>query len=473
MASSGRACVVGAGPNGLAAAIVLAQAGLEVEVFEAETQPGGGARTMDLTLPGFHHDFGSAVHPLAAASPILSSLPLAQFGLDLIQPDAPLAHPLDGGRVMMLEQDLTKAADKLGKDGKAWQRLMRPLVDNWPDLSKSVLGPIELIPRHPFLMARFALAGIPPATFTANRLFKDEGTKALFAGLAAHSFLSLDEATSAAFGVVLGVTAHRVGWPIPRGGSQAITTALIACLESLGGKVTTGHPIEDLEELKGYDVTLCNVTPRQFLGMAKSKLSEGQRKSLESYRYGPAVFKIDYALSAPIPWTNPECARAATVHIGGTMEEMRRSESMLRSDHPCDRPFCLLAQPSLFDDSRAPTGKHTAWVYCHVPHGYPGDMTETIENQIERFAPGFRDVVLAKSTLSPKGLQAMDGNLIGGDINGGALDFGQMLFRPTRRLYESGVEGVYLCSSSTPPGGGVHGMCGYHAAQRALKWLKR
>jgi phytoene dehydrogenase-like protein len=465
-----RATVVGAGPNGLSAAIVLAQAGWRVDVFEAEAVAGGAARTLELTLPGFHHDFGSAVHPLAAGSPFFSTLPLANHGLEWIHSPSALAHPLDDGTAVLLDRDFVKMEETLGRDANAWRRLMEPFARNWNALAPEVLAPIHFLTRYPFLLARFGLAGLPPANTVANFCFRDDRTKALFAGLAAHSFLSLDEPLSAAFGTLLGAAAHAVGWPIPRGGAQSITNALIAYLESLGGRVHTSSKIEKLSDVP--DLTLCDVTPRQLLNLSDTNLSGAFRSKLGKFRYGMAVYKVDYALSKPIPWKAPDCLRAATVHLGGTAKEITASESAMRRGEHAYCPFVLLAQPSLFDSTRAPAGKHTVWAYCHVPHGSTVDMVERIENQIERFAPGFRDCVLARHILSPVALESMDANLIGGDINGGAMDAGQFLFRPTARYYATSSPKVYLCSSSTPPGGGVHGMCGYHAAKLALSRLR-
>jgi phytoene dehydrogenase-like protein len=467
--SNRRAIVVGAGPNGLAAAIVLAQAGLRVDVFEAESVAGGAARTLELTLPGFRHDFGSAVHPLAAGSPFFSTLPLADHGLEWIHSPSVLAHPLDDGSAVLLNRDIGQMGETLGRDAQAWRRLMEPFARKWAILAPEVLAPIHILSRHPFLLARFGLAALPPANTVANFCFRDARAKALFAGMAAHSFLSLDDPLSAAFGTLLGVAAHAVGWPIPRGGAQAISNALIGHLQSLGGRVHTSSKIEKLSDAP--DVTLCDVTPRQFLRLSDTNLNGVFRSKLEKFRYGMAVFKVDYALSAPVPWKAKDCLRAATVHLGGTAEEIAASELATRNGQHPDRPFVLLAQPSLFDASRAPAGKHTAWAYCHVPNGSSVDMLEKIEEQIERFAPGFRDCVLARRVFSPAALEAMDANLVGGDINGGAMDTGQFLFRPTMRHYATSSRKVYLCSSSTPPGGAVHGMCGYHAAKLALSRL--
>src|SRR5438270_993621 len=419
---SRRAVVIGAGPNGLAAAIVLAQAGLQAEVFEAETTPGGGARTLELTLPGFRHDFGSAVHPMAAGSPFFSSLPLPEYGLGWIHAPAPLAHPLDDGTAVMLEQDLSDAARALGEDGKAWDNLMRPFVERWPEFATEILSPLMRIPRHPILLAKFGLQALPSANFLANRLFKSERAKALFAGLAAHSFLALTEPLSAAFGIILGATAHAVGWPIPRGGSQSITNALCAHLATLGAKVTTSTRVNELRSLGDFSVALCDVSPRQLLQIASERFTPAYTRLLRRYRYGPGVFKVDYALSNPVPWKAAECARAVTVHLGGTMREVAESEDAMRHGRHAERPFVLLAQPTLFDSTRAPAGKHIAWAYCHVPTGSKVSMLHRLEHQIERFAPGFRDCILARRAFAPADLESMDANLVGGDINGGALD---------------------------------------------------
>jgi phytoene dehydrogenase-like protein len=470
---SRRACVIGAGPNGLAAAIVLAQAGWQVEVFEAEPQPGGAARTLELTIPGFLHDFGSAVHPLAVGSPFFSVLPLSNYGLDWIHSPLAFAHPLDDGTAVTLERDLSASCAALGRDGKAWRRLMEPFANRWPVLSAEVLRPIHILSWHPWLLARFGLTALPSANALGNFLFRDERTKALFAGLAGHSFLSLDDPLSAGFGVLLGAAAHAGGWPIPRGGAQSITTALCGYLSSLGATIKTSARVEKLRDLPEYDMTLCDVTPRQLLRMADGQLSARYRSKLQQFRYGPGVFKVDYALTSPIPWTAGECLRAATVHVGGSAAEITASEAVVRSGKHAERPFILLAQPSLFDETRAPEGKHIAWAYCHVPNGSNVDMLERFEWQIERFAPGFRDCVLARRVFSPAAIEAMDANLIGGDIGGGAMDLRQFVFRPTWRRYATSARDLYMCSSSTPPGAGVHGMCGYHAARAALSRLRK
>jgi phytoene dehydrogenase-like protein len=467
---SRQACVIGSGPNGLAAAIVLAQRGLQVDVFEAEAIPGGAARTMELTLPSFLHDFGSAVHPMAVGSPFFSSLPLKDYGLTWIHSPSALVHPFDDGTAITLERDFKDADAVFGRDAKAWRGLMEPFANRWPEFSNEALAPVHLPFRHPFMLGRLGLIALSSAKGIVSR-FKEPRTKALFAGLAAHSFLSLDEPLSGAFGVVIGAAAHAVGWPIPRRGSQSLTNALCGYLSSLGGAVTASRRIESLSELKTYDATLCDVTPRQLLRIGGARFSDTFKRLLARFRYGPGIFKVDYALSSPIPWKASECLRAATVHLGGSFDEIAESERAMFEGKLADRPFVLLAQPSLFDATRAPEGKHTAWAYCHVPNGSDFDMLPRFEAQIERFAPGFADCVLARKVFSPSALEAMDANLVGGDIVGGAMDMGQFLFRPTARGYATSAKDVYLCSASTPPGGGVHGMCGYHAAKTAISRL--
>lgn len=467
-----RAVVIGAGPNGLAAAIVLAGAGLQVEVFEAETQAGGGARTMELTLPGFHHDFGSAVHPMAVGSPFFSSLPLQEYGLEWIHSPTIVAHPLDDGTAVLLEQNIVEAARHFGQDGRAWEKLVRPLAECWTEVAPDLLSPLLRIPRHPMRLARFGLHGLLSAKYIANRYFRSERTKALFAGLAAHSFLALDEPMTAAVGLMFGIVAHAVGWPIPRGGSQSITNALIGYLQKLGGVLRTSQRVTSLNSLGDFGVALCDVTPRQLLQIAAGRFTPAYERLLNRYRYGPAAFKVDYALSQPIPWKAKECARAATVHLGGTMAEVAESEYLTRHGEHAERPFVLLAQPTLFDSTRAPAGKHIAWAYCHVPNGSTFDMLPRLEAQIERFAPGFRDCVLARRVLKPADLESMNANLVGGDINGGLADWSQLILRPSWRYYSTPAKDIYICSSSTPPMGGVHGMCGYNAARVALGNVK-
>jgi phytoene dehydrogenase-like protein len=471
-----RANVIGSGPNGLAAAIVLAQAGLDVEVFEAEAEPGGAARTLHLTLPGFLHDFGSAVHPMAAGSPFFGSLPLADLGLHWIHGDSPLAHPFDDGTVVFLERNLADMDRQLGSDGQSWRRLLSPVVDHWKQFAEDALGPVVRIPHHPFLMAHFGLAAFQPATRLAARSFSGRRARALFAGLAGHSFLAFDQPLSSAVALVLGAAAHVVGWPIPRGGSQSITHALIARFQNVGGKLHTSRRIDaEVFRAMNEDKTLAffDTSPRQLVTIAGDRISQRRRRTLLEFQPGPGVFKVDFALSETVPWAAAECKRAISVHLGGTFEEIAASEEAVARGRHAEKPFVLVAQPSLFDPTRAPQGKHVLWAYCHVPNGSTVDMTARIEEQIERFAPGFRDCILAKKISSPAVLESMNANLIGGDISGGAMTMGQFLFRPTIHNYSTGNPNLYLCSSSTPPGGGVHGMCGFNAATLALRSTAR
>ena len=467
------AIVVGAGPNGLAAAITLAQAGCRVLVLEAKATIGGGLRTAELTLPGFHHDICSAIHPLGLGSPFFRQLPLADFGLSWIQPTLPVAHPLDDGTAVALHRSLDATSDAMGRDGRAWRWLFEPLVANWEKLAPLLLRPLPL-PRHPLALAQLGMRALWPATGLATWRFREERAKALLAGLAAHAILPLEKPITAAFGLILGTLGHTVGWPLPRGGSQRIADALAGYLQSLGGEIVVNQPVQTLAELPSAQAILLDVTPRQVLRLAGDQLPTGYRRQLEKYRYGAGVFKVDYALSAPVPWRAAECQQAGTVHLGGTMAEIAASERTMGQGHPAERPYVLVAQQSLFDETRAPTGKQTLWAYCHVPNGCPVDMTQRIEAQIERFAPGFRDLILARHVNSPADLERYNANYIGGDINGGAQDLAQFWTRPTLRLnpYTTPVKGLYLCSSSTPPGGGVHGMCGYHAAQAALHRMR-
>jgi phytoene dehydrogenase-like protein len=477
-----RACVIGSGPNGLAAAIVLAQAGLRVDVYEAESEPGGATRTLPLTLPGFLHDFGSAVHPFAAGSPFFSTLPLAEHGLEWIHGGAPLAHPLDDGTAVVLERDLSAAERALGEDGSEWRKLMQPASDHWQEFAQDSLGPLLRMPHHPFHMAKFGLSVLESAQSFATSHFSNARTRAVFAGLAGHSCLSFDKPLSATVGWMFGITIHAVGWPIPRGGAQAIAHALTSYLKSLGGTVHTARRIDAaaFEELEaGSDLVLFDTAPRQLAAIAGDRIGDGYRRAFDRFESGPGAFKIDYALSEPVPWRAPECRRAITLHLGGTFEEIAASEYAVAQGRCAERPFVLLAQPTLFDPRRAPAGKHVLWAYCHVPNGTTFDgparaqMEDRIDAQIERFAPGFRDCILARHVSTPVTLESMDANLLGGDIAGGALSLRQMIFRPTLRGYATGARNLYLCSASTPPGGGVHGMCGYHAAQLALRRMKR
>jgi phytoene dehydrogenase-like protein len=468
-ASNKTACVVGSGPNGLTAAIVLAKAGLRTTVFEAQPTIGGGTRSAELTLPGFVHDICSAVHPLAVSSPAFATFPLAQHGLAWIQPPLPLAHPLDDGSAAVMAMSLDETCAQLGADGAAYRRALAPLVSRWRELVPMIQAPLLRVPAHPWVLARFGMRAIWPAEPLARLLFRTEAARALFAGMAAHSLLSLDTLGSAAFGWLLAAAGHAVGWPIPRGGSQAIANALASYFESLGGRIVTNHSVQALDELGDASLVLCDVTPRQFLGIAGNRLPHRYSRQLEAYRYGPGVFKVDWAMRAPIPWKAAACARAGTVHVGGSLDEIAASERALSGTTPSQRPFVLVVQPSLFDSTRAPAGQHTAWAYCHVPHASTADMTERIESQIERFAPGFGARILARHTMSPADLERHNANLIGGDITGGAQDLRQLVLRPTRRFYGTPLQGVFLCSSSTPPGGAVHGMCGFHAAHAALR----
>ena len=468
----GTATVIGAGPNGLSAAIVLAQAGLDVELHEAAAEIGGGARSGELTLPGFVHDLGSAVHPLGIASPFFSKLPLREHGLEWIQPPAALAHPLKDGTAVMLERDVGATAAQFSPYKSDYCEMFEPLVRQWPTLVDEIFRPLRF-PHHAFLMASFGLRGAQPATMLARRSLRNSRARALFAGIAAHSTLKLQSPMSAAFGLILGAAGHAVGWPIPRGGAQKISDALGAVLRAAGGRIVTGSRITRLEDVGERDLILCDVSPRQLVAMAGSKLPAPYRESLQVYRHGPGVFKMDWALSEPIPWRAKECLRSATVHLGGSLEEIAESETRTWYGEAPERPFVLLAQPSLFDPTRAPAGRHTAWAYCHVPNGWGGSAVAQIEAQIERCAPGFRDCVLARAAHGPAQMQAWNENLMGGDVIGGVTDAIQFALRPSWRRYRTPVKGLYLCSASTPPGGSVHGLCGYWAARWALSdWKK-
>jgi phytoene dehydrogenase-like protein len=462
------ATVVGAGPNGLAAAIELARAGLSVLIMEAQETIGGGAQCREFTLPGFIHDVCSAVHPLAVSSPFFSRLPLGEHGLEWITPPAALAHPLDDGAAVLLQPSLPATCDSLGEDGPAYQRLIKPLVERWPLLASDLLAPPR-IPRHPLALARFGWTAWRDARSLAESLFRGARARALFGGLAAHSVLPLEQRPSAAFALILAAAAHAVGWPIPRGGSGQIASALAGYLRSLGGEIQTGTRVDSVDQISCSGLTLLDVTPRQLLTIAGQRFPESFRRRLTRYRYGPGVYKMDWALDGPIPWRAPECATAGTVHLGGSLEEIAHSESTVWRGAVDAKPFVILAQPSLFDPTRAPQGRHTAWAYCHVPNGFHRPMVEAIEGQIERFAPGFRERVMARHVMSPDDLERHNANLVGGSINGGVHDFRQMLLRPTYRRYSTPARGLYLCSSSTPPGAGVHGMCGYYAARSALR----
>jgi phytoene dehydrogenase-like protein len=466
------AVVVGAGPNGLAAAILLAQSGHSVLLVEGKETVGGGSRTAELTLPGYAHDICSAVHPMGVGSPFLRTLPLADHGLEWIQPPAPAAHPLDDGTAVTLERSVEETCAGLGGDSRAYRNLMAPLVEKWDRLVEDLLAPLAL-PKHPFAMARFGLTAVRSARALAEGRFQEPRARALFAGMAAHGMMTLEASPTAGFGLALTASGHAFGWPLAKGGSQSIADALAAHFRDLGGEIVTGWMVESVDELPKCRAALFDVTPRQLLAMAGARLPARYRERLERFRHGPGVFKLDWALERPIPWEAHECARSATVHLGGTLEEIASSEREVAEGRHPERPYVLVVQPTLFDPSRAPAGKHIAWAYCHVPNGSTFDMTDRVEGQIERFAPGFRECILAGNVMPPASVEAHNPNYIGGDISGGVQDLRQTFFRPAPQLnpYATPVKGWYLCSSSTPPGGAVHGMCGYHAAKRALRYL--
>lgn len=461
--------IVGAGPNGLAAAITLQRAGLSVLLVEAKDIIGGGLRSAELTLPHFMHDVCSAIHPLAAGSPFFKTLPLEQHGLEFLYPTIAAAHPFDDGSTAALQGSIEQTAQALGVDEPTYIKLMQPLVKDWPRIAADVLGPLPL-PKHPIAMARFGVKAFTAATFLAKR-FHTKEARGLWAGMAAHSLQPLSNMATSAIALVLMATGHIGGWPIPKGGSQAIANALAAYFVSLGGTIETNFYVQSLSQLPSVHAVLLDVTPRQLLQIAGHTFSSFYKWQLERYRYGMGVFKIDWALDAPIPFTAAACRQAGTVHLGNTLEEIAAGEQLIASGKHPEKPFVLLAQQSLFDTSRAPEGKHTAWAYCHVPNSSTMDMTARIESQIERFAPGFRERILGRHVMNTAQLEAYNSNYIGGDILGGISDIGQLFTRPALRLspYKTSAKGIYICSSSTPPGGGVHGMCGYRAAKRALK----
>ncbi len=454
------ATIIGSGPNGLSAAIMLASAGVATTIAELNQQIGGACSTAEVTLPGYRHDLGSSVYPMGIASPFFRSLPI---DIPWIEPPAPCAHPLDDGTAVLLEHSIEDTVDNLdAADGARYRSLIEPLADGFADLAADILGPIQHLPRHPLMLARFGLSALLPAARLIRTHFSGSRARALFAGMAAHSVLPLEKPGSAAVALVLMAAGHASGWPIVRGGAQTLSNALARYFDSLGGHIETGHEVTRLPET---DLILADVTPRQLLGIAGTALPPTYRKKLEKFRYGAGTFKIDYALSCAIPWTAKECSRAATVHLGGSLDEIAVSERHFTSD----TPFVLLVQPSLFDPSRAPAGRHTAWAYCHVPNGCDADRIHSIEMQIERFASGFRDCVVARSVSPPAALERWNPNLIGGDLSAGAMDLLQLFFRPTASLYRTPLDGLFLCGASTPPGGGVHGMAGFHAAQAALR----
>jgi len=464
------ATIIGSGPNGLAAAITLAQRGVAVTVYERNARLGGACSTGEVTLPGFHHDLGSSVYPLGVCSPFFTSLPLAEHGLRWIEPEAPLAHPLDDGSALTLEHSLEWTAEQLGShDARAWRTLLASTVRDWPKVVEDAMRPLLGVPRHPAALATFGAAAMMPAQVLARSVFQGERARTLFAGCAAHSVLPLTKVASSAPGLLLAGAAHATGWPIADGGAQSLTAALASYLKSLGGSILCDAEVNDLSQIEDSDVTLFDTSVEAMARIAGDSLSPSYVARLRSFRRGPGIFKLDWALSEPTPWANAECARAATVHLGGSLEEIAASEAAMFYGKSCEKPFVLLVQPSLFDASRAPEDKHTAWAYCHVPNGSDVDMTAAVEAQVERFAPGFGDVVLARRASNAAALEAWNPNLVGGDVSGGAMTLSGLMARPTMRLYRTSNAKLYLCSSSTPPGGGVHGMCGYWAALAALE----
>ncbi len=464
--------VIGSGPNGLAAAVELARNGASVLVLEAADSIGGGTRTAELTLPGYHHDVCSAAHPLGILSPFLSRLPLEEHGLTWIQPIASVAHPLDGEPAVILRKSLNLTANSLGQDAAAYKRVVGPFLHHPEALIAEILGPAHL-PRHPLLLAGFGAPALLPATVLGRRWFRGERARALLAGCAAHSILPLTRPVSAAIGLLFLITGHVQTWPVAKGGSASITDALAAYLETLGGRIETGHPVRALADLPPSRIVLFDTSPDQVATIASPVLPGPYVRRLRRYRYGPGIFKIDWALDGPIPWTDPACLNSATVHVGGTLAEITESEAAVWRGQHAERPFTIVVQPSLFDASRAPAGKHTGWAYCHVPNGSTEDRSEAIETQIERFAPGFRDRILARHVMRTTDLEEYNANYVGGAITGGVTDLGQLFTRPVARIdpYSTPNPDVFICSASTPPGGGVHGMCGYHAARSALRRL--
>lgn len=460
--------VIGSGPNGLAAAIVALRCGLSTLVLEASATIGGGTRSAELTLPGFTHDVCSAVHPMAMASTFFRKLPLSSFGLKWIAPPSAAAHPLDRDRVVLLKNSLQKTAELLGPDRGRYLLTVGKISAHWKQIADDILGPIRL-PSHPVSMAGFGMGALMPANLLAKIAFSSTEARALFAGCAAHSIIPFSKMGSSAIGLVLSAVAHVYGWPIPSGGSRSIGNALHGYVESLGGKIVTGFDVQHYGQLPQARVLLFDTSPRAMAHIMADRMPFRYRNALERYPYGPGVFKIDWALSRPIPWKSQECLTSATVHVGGTLEEIAGAEHAVWTGRCSTRPFVLVTQPSLFDSSRAPSGKHTAWGYCHVPNGCDADMTQRIENQMERFAPGFRDVVLDRAIRSPAVMERENPNLVGGDVGGGSNELINLLLRPTWRAYATPTAGVYLCSAATPPGGGVHGMCGFNAAMLAVR----
>lgn len=464
------AVVVGSGPNGLSAAITLARAGRSVMVLEAEHKWGGGTKTAEITLPGFHHDVCSSAHPMLAGSPFFKGLPLGDIGIEMIHPELPLAQPLEDGSAVVLDRSLEVTADGLGEDAAAYRRLLARPVRAANRLIPELLAPAH-IPRHPFALARFGIPALLPAATLSRSGFKGARARALFAGLAAHSIQSLTSPATSAFGMVMGILGHAYGWPVVRGGSRAIGDGLVAELRRLGGEIETGRRVASLSDIPDSRAIFFDLTPEQVIDIAGSYLSDGYRRSLSRYRYGPGVYKLDIALNGPVPWTADECRRAGTVHLGSSLEEIVESESAVAHGRVTDTPYVIVIQPTICDPGRAPEGKHILWLYCHVPAGYDGDLTETLLRRVEHFAPGFRDLILKTSVMNPAAIEAHNANYIGGDINGGIQDLRQLFTRPTVSWtpYATSNPRFYICSSSTPPGGGVHGMCGVFAAKTALR----
>jgi phytoene dehydrogenase-like protein len=462
--------IVGAGPNGLAAAALLSREGLRTLVVEAHSEPGGGSRSAEITLPGFTHDVCSAVHPLGAASPVFRALSLERYGLSWVHPDAPLSHVLDDATAVTMERSIEATAARLGRDGPGYLRLLAPFAEQFDELVPMFLGPLRL-PSSPWLFATFGLRALRSMRGLGRDHFFEQAPRALLAGIAAHAMIPLHAVATAAFALVLASAAHSVGWPLARGGSQTIADALVACHRAHGGELVLGQRVTRLEELPSARAYLLDVTPKQLLSIAGHHFPASYNRQLRSFRYGPGVYKMDWALSAPIPWKDPECARAATVHLSGDFKQIAAAERAVHAGRLPERPFILLVQPTLFDATRAPPGKHIAWAYCHVPHGSDVDAASAIEAEIERFAPGFKDTVLARATKNAREMERYNENYVGGDINGGMSDLSQLFFRPVVRLdpYATPAPQIFVCSSSTPPGGGVHGMCGYWAARSALE----
>jgi len=463
------AVIIGSGPNGLSAAITLQQQGLSVLIAEARSTVGGGMRTKELTLPGFRHDICSAIHPLAAGSPFFRSLPLGDFGLEFLYPAINAAHPLDNGKAAALFTSVQATANALGEDKQRYLDIFSSLISEWPSLSEQLLGPFR-IPANPLPLVRFGLKGLQSAAGFA-KTFRTEAAKALFGGMAAHSIQPLTNYGTAAFGLVLMTAGHTFGWPVAKGGSQAIADALAAYFVSIGGVIETGIRVKSLRELPSSKTIFFDTSPDQLFSLAGHRLSQVYKWQLKKYQYGPGIFKIDWALDSPIPFSDDHCREAGTIHIGNSLAEIKNAEQETWNGVHPDRPYVLLAQQTIADPSRAPAGKHTAWAYCHVPNGSEKDMTRAIENQVERYAPGFRERIIGKHIMNSARLHEYNPNYVGGDINGGSIDLSQLFTRPALRFspYRTSAKGLYICSASTPPGGGVHGMCGYHAARRALK----